>query len=378
MHSLAKRLRDDFEGRHAAPMSTQHRLFVSKLGSLTLEKQNLQLHTSLQEEIINTTSSEDFLKSLEIQQSLIAGVNSFNNSSSFGVVTGGGKDEIQNQIEELINGELEINKVLRLLCLNSITNGGLKAKNLEFVKRELLQTYGYDYLPLLLNLNKVGLLTRDNSNSKDQKELSREKELKKNGFGNVRKAMKLVDDDVDEMNPKDISYVYSGYAPLSIRLVQAIAQKEALVEDRRNQNGNGNLNQSNTSNGVNDNMKSKPRAHPIVGWKGFQEIADCLPGPTFDEVQKPFNPSSSSSESKSFDEFNTNSNGATNTTASSTTSTNNNDPNKITTTLVFFLGGVTFAEISALRFMSAKTRNRRFLIATTGIISGDGLIEGLK
>lgn len=355
MHSLAKKLRDDFEGRHAAPMSNQHRLFVSKLGVLTLEKQNLGLHTLLQEEIINVTSSEEFLKCLELQQSLIAGVNSFSNSTTFGS-SSSGKDEIQNQIEELINGELDLNKVLRLLCLNSITHGGLKAKNLEFVKREILQTYGYDFLPLLLNLNKVGLLTKDNSNSKDTKEALRDKEKKKNGFSNVRKAMKLVDDDVDELNPKDISYVYSGYAPLSIRLVQAIAQKEALVEDRRNQNlqiGDGGL-------------KSKPRAHPIVGWKGFQEIVDCLPGPSFDEIQKPYHPN----EAKGSNEQNgPTGNGTTN---------QNSDPNRITTTLVFFLGGVTFAEISALRFMSSKTRNRRFLIATTGILSGDGLIEGLK
>jgi hypothetical protein len=32
-------------------------------------------------------------------------------------------------------------------------------------------------------------------------------------------------DDVDEFHPNDISYVYSGYAPLSVRLVQCALQK---------------------------------------------------------------------------------------------------------------------------------------------------------
>jgi vacuolar protein sorting-associated protein 33A len=32
--------------------------------------------------------------------------------------------------------------------------------------------------------------------------------------------MQLIDENVDVMNPNDISFVSSGYAPLSVRLVQ--------------------------------------------------------------------------------------------------------------------------------------------------------------
>lgn len=39
--------------------------------------------------------------------------------------------------------------------------------------------------------------------------------------------------------------------------------------------------------------------------------------------------------------------------------------------MVFFLGGCTFTEISALRWMSKQTKGRHFLIATTGIINGN-------
>lgn len=41
------------------------------------------------------------------------------------------------------------------------------------------------------------------------------------------------------------------------------------------------------------------------------------------------------------------------------------------TTMVFFLGGCTYTEISALRWMAKQTKGRRFLIATTGIINGN-------
>lgn len=69
-----------------------------------------------------------------------------------------------------------------------------------------------------------------------------------------------------------------------------------------------------------------------------------------------------------------------------------------TTTIVFFLGGVTYAEIAALRWMTKQSRGepllipfpplnevrsdmewtgRRYVIATTGVISGRSLIESL-
>ncbi len=40
------------------------------------------------------------------------------------------------------------------------------------------------------------------------------------------------------------------------------------------------------------------------------------------------------------------------------------------TTIVFFLGGCTYTEIAALRFMAKQTKGRKFLILTTGMING--------
>lgn len=47
---------------------------------------------------------------------------------------------LQNEhIEEMINRQVPILQVLRLLCLLSLVNGGLKQKSLEFFKKEILQ-----------------------------------------------------------------------------------------------------------------------------------------------------------------------------------------------------------------------------------------------
>lgn len=64
-----------------------------------------------------------------------------------------------------------------------------------------------------------------------------------------------------------------------------------------------------------------------------------------------------------------------------------------TTTIVFFLGGCTYTEIAALRWVGRQNRGewhvlaphrrwlkplgRRFLIATTGMVSGTSLIDSI-
>jgi vacuolar protein sorting-associated protein 33A len=61
----------------------------------------------------------------------------------------------------------------------------------------IIQTYGYEVLLTLHNLEKCGLLKRSESG--------------KNVFPTLRKGLKLYDEGVDEVDPKDISFAYSGY-----------------------------------------------------------------------------------------------------------------------------------------------------------------------
>ncbi len=43
----------------------------------------------------------------------------------------------------------------------------------------------------------------------------------KSSFGALKRGMRLLVDDIDDKDPTDIAYVFSGYAPLSTRLVEA-------------------------------------------------------------------------------------------------------------------------------------------------------------
>ncbi|KZO91497.1 Sec1-like protein [Calocera viscosa TUFC12733] len=330
LNRLARRLTEDYEGRHRAQTVEQLRDFVGRLGGMQSEHQSLRLHTGLSEQIVPMTQTEIFNKSLEVQQNLIAG---YDVNAQY------------NTIEDLINREAPLHVVVRLLCLFSITVGGIKPKTLENTKREILQTYGYQYLPLLLHLSTLNLLCKSPAPHLPLQSL--------------RKHLRLLVDDISEQSPSDIAYVYSGYAPLSIRLVQCVSMKPAVVAAEMGEKAVGEHKEG----------KVTPRAHPIMGWKGFEEIVRSVPGETFDEVQKPE--------------------------GDGTGKVDLLPKGHSTTTVVFFLGGCTYTEIAALRWMSRQTRGtwtsvpsravsdddwagRKYLICTTSIVNGSSLIDSLS
>jgi len=96
----------------------------------------------------------------------------------------------------------------------------------------------------------------------------------KSAFPALRKSLRLIVDEVNEQNPDDIAYVYSGYAPLSIRLVQCIIQKHVMVTT---QPSNG------TPGRITNTLAAVPNA---LGWRGFEEPLKLVKGRTFDEIQK--------------------------------------------------------------------------------------------
>lgn len=137
--------------------------------------------------------------------------------------------------------------------------------------------------------------------------------------------MSLIVDDVDELNPQDISYVYSGYAPLSVRLVQLCVTGSA----------------SNMT-----ALKLKPDYQPT--WKGAEDALKHVPGPNVEVVQEPNQALSRASS----------------------------QPEKVSKIAVCFLGGCTFTEIAALRLLGKRT-GIQFLVLTTSVVSGQGIIESL-
>ena len=46
--------------------------------------------------------------------------------------------------------------------------------------------------------------------------------------------------------------------------------------------------------------------------------------------------------------------------------------------LVYFIGGVTYGEIAAIRFLNKLFKDKKFIVATTQIINGESCMEMMR
>ena len=54
------------------------------------------------------------------------------------------------------------------------------------------------------------------------------------------------------------------------------------------------------------------------------------------------------------------------------------DQTKKRKVLIYYIGGITYGEIAAIRFLNKLFSDRKFIIATTQIINGDTCVEMLR
>ena len=327
LNKSARRLQSDQQIIHKGEQSISDlKSFVQKLPTYQAEQASLKLHTSLAEEITKYTKSETFRRMLEVEQNLLIGSEG---------------STVHENIEELIARGTPPETVLRLLCLESCLSNGIRQRELEHFKRMILEAYGYQHMLTLANLEKMGLLVLRESHKGYLNPISGSAGQTATDWNSVRNGLQLWIDEVEEADPTDIAYVFSGYAPLSVRLVQAVLQKTYL-----------------------QNLINPPRPGAAAastpsqggaGWRGFEDVLSRIKGATVDVVQKGSDVDASN--------------------ARKTLRGNKEGPK---TSIVFFLGGVTFAEIAALRFVSSQVEaatGRKLLIATTNIISGKRIVD---
>ncbi|OBT89935.1 hypothetical protein VE02_01498 [Pseudogymnoascus sp. 03VT05] len=325
LNKVARRLKTDYESRHGNKTTAELREFVNNLKGYQAEQQSLKIHTGLAEEIMKHTRTTQFSQLLEIQQNLAAGADPSSQHEA---------------IEELISRDAPLTEILRLLCLESCISGGIKPKELENFKRLILQAYGYQHILTLDALEKLHLLLSRSSPTALMIPMpgTGVSTGTKTNYTFLRKQLRLIVDEVNEQDPNDIAYVYSGYAPLSVRLVQCILQKQYLLSFTRGSAAPGNAN-ANAGGGGGQ------------GWRGFDEAVKHARGATFDEIQK--------GEDKAV--------------KARSLLTNSGEKK---TVIIVFLGGITYTEIAALRFIAKKEEERKnIIICTTSIINGNRMMD---
>ena len=302
LNKVARRLQGDYDRRHGNKTTAEMADFVKKLPGYQAEQQSLKVHTGLADEIKHT-QSEQFNRLLEVQQNLAAGSDP---SSQF------------DAIEELIARDTPLPQVLRLLCIYSCIAGGINSKEFDHFRRLIIQGYGHQHQLTLLSLGKLQMFLSRSSPLASMIPMagpgsgsgSGSSTGTKTNYTYLRKQLRLIVDEVNEHDPNDVAYVYSGYAPLSIRLIQCILQKQYMLSITR---GNGVTTTGSTA-----------------GWRGFDDAVKHVRGQTFDEVQK--------GEDK----------------AVSARALLSGSGGGKKTVFVVFVGGVTFTEIAALRFIAKQ------------------------
>ncbi|KAI7840820.1 hypothetical protein COHA_005466 [Chlorella ohadii] len=219
-------------------------------------------------------------------------------------------------IEDLIyQGEGAL-PVLRLLLLYCAVHGGIPKRHFDNLRRDILNTYGHQHLLTLTSLAKAGLLQR--------------REGRRSAFPAAKQQLRLLlqeGEAIDESDPKDIHYAFAGYAPLSVRLVQ--------------------------------------QALSAQGWAGIESLLQQLPGAQFELVQGTDDQGLPTERRQ----------GASKAAAESAAALAAGQRRKV---LVVFIGGVTYAEVSALRFLSQKGLcNCDFVVASTAVCTGSSLLASL-
>lgn len=115
--------------------------FVKTIPNLTKEFLALHRHIHVAERLKKVTDTREFRDGWQGERGLLEGENYLD------------------ELEEMIYRDVDKShyyQILRLLSLQSLTNGGIRTSKYEAIKRILLQTYGFEELLSLSNLEKAG------------------------------------------------------------------------------------------------------------------------------------------------------------------------------------------------------------------------------
>ncbi|XP_033499352.1 vacuolar protein sorting-associated protein 33B [Epinephelus lanceolatus] len=309
----ARNLQTAYDKRQGMDIKQMKTFVAEELKGLKQEHRLLSLHIGASESIMKKKTKQDFQELLKTEHSLLDGFE-IRESISF--------------IEEHINRQVSMVESLRLLCLLSITENGLLPKDYRSLKAQYLQSYGVDHLLTFANLRQLGLLVEQ-----QQGETLTVMESKVGKLVNDKTAGKLTDA-FSSLAKK------SNFRALSRKL--SLVPKSDAEYDLRVPRDMAYI-----FSGAYVPLSCKLIEQVLErdGWTGLEEVARLLNGHEFAV---------------------TGSNGA--------DLKVRNDAQRII--LVMFLGGCTFSEISALRFLG-RERGYKFIVVTTAITNSSRLIEAL-
>ncbi|XP_029576693.1 vacuolar protein sorting-associated protein 33B isoform X1 [Salmo trutta] len=293
----------------------QMKTFVSEeLKGLKQEHRLLSLHIGASESMMKKKTKQDFQELLKTEHSLLEG---------FEI------RECISYIEEHINRQVSMVESMRLLCLLSLTENGLLPKDYRSLKAQFLQSYGIEHLLTFSNLKQLGLLVEQQPG-----ETLTVMESRVGKLVNDKTAGKLTDA-FSSLAKK------SNFRALGRRL--NLVPKSDEEYDLRVPRDMAYI-----FSGAYIPLSCKLIEQVLErdGWTGLEEVTRMLNGHEF----------------------------------AVTAGSNGSDARVKTDSqriiLVMFLGGCTFSEISALRFLG-REKGLKFIVVTTAITNSARLLESM-
>jgi len=320
LQNQAKALKEShsqFTNREMARDLSEIHQFVKQIPVFTRNLRLLKNHIHIAELVKSAAEATNFRQRWQTERSML-------------------ESEAQyDMLEDLIASGEPPYRWLRLLCLQSLTSNGIKATRYESLRKEVVQTYGFEFLIVLNDLEKAGFLRKRETFFMDSMATS---------YSTLRKALNLINAEVDPSNPDDPAYVSSGYAPITVRWIQA-AMRGYL--------------------GLDEAMKELPPAVGSSSTRRWIDIEQKYPAESMVEALKRNRGPSLGVMAKKFSE--------------SSRGEGDKQEEKKPVLLVYYVGGITYMEVAALRFLSKRPSFPYTIVCcTTEIVNGETLLRSLS
>jgi hypothetical protein len=323
LQNQAKALKEShsqFTNRETARDLSEIHQFVKQIPVFTRNLRSLKNHIHIAELVKSAAEATSFRQRWQTERSMLESESQYDT------------------LEDLIASGEPPYRWLRLFCLQSLTSNGIKATRYDALRKEVVQTYGFEYMIVLNDLEKAGFLRKRETFFMDSMATS---------YSTLRKSLNLINAEVDPSNPDDPAYVSSGYAPITVRWVQA-AMRGYL--------------------GLDEALKELPAAAGSSSSRRWIDVEQkCPPESLVEALKRNRGPSlgvlaKKLSESSSHD-------GRGNQQASG----------KKPLLLVYYVGGITYMEVAALRFLSKRPSFPYTIVCcTTEIVNGETLLRSLS